>query len=171
MVWPPSPLFSRAVPAVISLVAGVVGLGPVTLGLTPIATSSKLLSKVRKIPWRKQWQPTPVFLPGESHGKRSLAGYSLWGCKESDITERLNTHTHTHTQRACVWVTCALTRGRPGLWSWLPDHLPAGPKGALSTSVCCFPWGPFGTGLGRWLALPECPTLQATSRFQHQSSL
>ena len=34
-----------------------------------------------------KWQPTPVFLPGESHGKRNLAGYSTWGCKESDMTE------------------------------------------------------------------------------------
>ena len=34
-----------------------------------------------KIPWRRKWQPTPVFLPGESHGQRSLAGYSPWGCK------------------------------------------------------------------------------------------
>ena len=42
---------------------------------------------VRKIPWRKAWQPTPVFLPGESHRQRSLAGYSLWGHKESDRTE------------------------------------------------------------------------------------
>ena len=45
---------------------------------------------VRKISWRREWKPTPVFLPGESHGLRSLAGYSLWGCKESDMTERLS---------------------------------------------------------------------------------
>ena len=45
---------------------------------------------VRNIPWRREWQPTPVFLPGESHGQRSLAGYSPWGQKESDTTERLN---------------------------------------------------------------------------------
>ena len=48
---------------------------------------------VGKIPWRREWQPTPVFLPGESHGQRSLAGYSPWCGKESDMTERL-THTH-----------------------------------------------------------------------------
>ena len=36
---------------------------------------------VRKIPWRKTWQPTPVFLPGKSHGQRSLMGYSPWGHK------------------------------------------------------------------------------------------
>jgi len=41
---------------------------------------------VRKTPWRRKWQPTPVFLPGESHGQRSLAGYSPWGHKELYMT-------------------------------------------------------------------------------------
>jgi len=41
------------------------------------------------IPWRRKWQPTPVLLPGKFHGLRSLVGYSPWGCKESDMTERL----------------------------------------------------------------------------------
>ena len=54
-----------------------------------------------KIPCRRKWQPTPVFLPGKSHGHRSLAGYSPWGHKVSDTTELLRTltltHTHTHT--------------------------------------------------------------------------
>ena len=40
--------------------------------------------------WRRKWQPTPAFLPGESHGQRRLVGYSPWGCKESDRTERLH---------------------------------------------------------------------------------
>ena len=40
---------------------------------------------VRKIFWRRAWQPTPVFLPGKSHGQRSLTGYSPWGHKESDM--------------------------------------------------------------------------------------
>ena len=44
---------------------------------------------VREIPWRRKWQPTPVFLPRESHGQRSLAGYSSWGHKESEMTEQL----------------------------------------------------------------------------------
>ena len=43
-----------------------------------------------KIPWRRTWQPTPIFLPGEFHGWRSLVGYSTWGRKESDTTERLH---------------------------------------------------------------------------------
>ena len=45
---------------------------------------------VGKIPWRRKWQPTPVFLPGESHGWRSLVSYSPRGCKESDTTKRLH---------------------------------------------------------------------------------
>ena len=42
---------------------------------------------VRKIPWRRNWQSTPVFLPGKSHGQRSLVDYSPWGHKESDVTK------------------------------------------------------------------------------------
>ena len=45
---------------------------------------------VGKIPWRRAWQPTPVFWPGKSHGQRSLEGYNSWGCKESDTTWQLN---------------------------------------------------------------------------------
>ena len=45
--------------------------------------------------WRGAWQPTPVFLPGKSHGQRSLAGQSPWGCKELDTTE-VTQHTHRH---------------------------------------------------------------------------
>ena len=40
--------------------------------------------------WRREWQPSPVFLPGEYHGQRSLVGYSPWGHKELDTTEQLN---------------------------------------------------------------------------------
>ena len=48
---------------------------------------------VRKIPCRKEWQPTPVFLPVEPHRQRSLVGCSQWGCKESDTTEQACTTT------------------------------------------------------------------------------
>ena len=47
---------------------------------------------VKKIPWRRRWQPTAVLLPGESHGWKSLVGYNPWGRKESDTTERLHFH-------------------------------------------------------------------------------
>ena len=49
---------------------------------------------IGKIPWRRKWQPTPIFLPGKSHGQRSLADYSSWGHKKSDTTKRLNHHHH-----------------------------------------------------------------------------
>ena len=75
----------------------------------------------RKILWRRAWQPTPVFLPGESHGQRSLVGYSPWGHREPDITEttqhgssqgqekvKLTIHHHTvknHTSRTKATVS------------------------------------------------------------------
>ena len=46
-----------------------------------------------RFPWRRKWQSTPVFLPGKSHGQRSLAGYCLWGCRESDTIEWLKNKT------------------------------------------------------------------------------
>ena len=48
--------------------------------------------------WRRQWQPTPVLLPGESHGRGSLVGYSPWGRWESDLTEQL----HFHFSLSCI---------------------------------------------------------------------
>ena len=47
-------------------------------------------SRVGKIPWRRTWQPTTVFLLGKSHGQRSLVGYSPWGPKELDMTKQVN---------------------------------------------------------------------------------
>ena len=55
---------------------------------------------VRKIPWKREWHPTPLFLPGEFHGQRRLAVYSPWDCKESDTTEWLICiHTQVQTLR------------------------------------------------------------------------
>ena len=54
---------------------------------------------IEKIPWSRKWQPTPVFLPGKSHGQRSLAGYSPWDHEESDTTEPLSMHASMH---ACM---------------------------------------------------------------------
>ena len=58
--------------------------------------------RVGKIPWKGKWQPTPVLLSGESHGQRSLAGYSPWGRKELDRTEATE-----HMQRFNTSVTLA----------------------------------------------------------------
>ena len=56
----------------------------------PTMPETRVRSLVRKILLRRKWQPTPVLLPGKSHGQRSLVGYSLWGHKESDTTEWLH---------------------------------------------------------------------------------
>ena len=50
----------------------------------PAMQETRFQSLGQEDPWRRQWQSTPVFLPGESHGQRSLVGYSPWGHKESD---------------------------------------------------------------------------------------
>ena len=65
---------------------------------TPVGLSICMefcLPHPQRIPWRRKWQPTPIFLPGESHGRRSLVGYSPRGRKELDTTERV----HFHFQR------------------------------------------------------------------------
>ena len=49
----------------------------------------------RKIPWRRKWQPTPIFLPGKFHGQRSMAGYSPWGRKEHIYTGTTVDYTNT----------------------------------------------------------------------------
>ena len=62
---------------------------------------------VGKILWRRKWQPTPVLLPGKPHGWRSMVGYSPWGRKESDMTERLH-FTSLHLLRE--WKTLFIGR-------------------------------------------------------------
>ena len=76
---------------------------PLAMGL-PASSDSKesacnagepgLIPGLGKILWRREWQLTRVFLPGESHRQRSLVGYSLWVHKESDMTEQLTLHCH-----------------------------------------------------------------------------
>ena len=69
-----------------------------------------------KIPWRRKWWPTPLFLPGKSQGQRSLEGYGPWGHKESDTTEPLNMH---RTSLVIQWLRlCASTAGGT---DWIPE--------------------------------------------------
>ena len=55
----------------------------------PLCGRPMIIPWVRKIPWRREWQSNPVFLPGESHGQRSLLGYYPWDHKEPDMTKGL----------------------------------------------------------------------------------
>ena len=79
--------------------------------------------------WRRQWHPTPVLLPGKSHGRRSLVGCSPWGPKESDTIERLHFHfslsTFMHWRRQ---------------WQPTPVFLPGESRGRWSSVGCCL-WG------------------------------
>ena len=77
--------------------------------------------------WRRQWQPTPVFLPGEFHGQRSLAGYNPWRHKESDMAEwlTLSLFTFMHWRRK---------------WQPTPVFLPGVSQGQQSL-VGCHLWG------------------------------
>ena len=59
------------------------------------AGSLGLIPESGRFPWRRKWHPSPVFLPGKPHGRRSLVGCSPWGCKEVDVTERLHSHSRS----------------------------------------------------------------------------
>jgi len=60
---------------------------------------NKVQSLGQEDPLEKEWQPKQVFLPGDSHGERSLVGYSPWGRKESDMTERLSLSSYSSKVR------------------------------------------------------------------------
>ena len=63
----------------------------------PTMWNTGLYSWVGKVPWRRKWQPTSVFLPGRSHGQRNLVARVHGGLKESDTTERLSLHFTSHS--------------------------------------------------------------------------
>ena len=75
---------------------------------------------VREISWRRTWKSTPVFLPGESHGQRGLAGYSPWSCKELGMTE-VTEHNIFHCMNVlcCIYPSISVkTFGLFALWLW-----------------------------------------------------
>ena len=73
--------------------------------------------------WRRQWQPTPVLLPGRSHGWRSLVGCSPWGCEESDTTEWL----HFHLLYNIVLVLPYINMNPPQVYMCSPSWTPLPP--------------------------------------------
>ena len=75
---------------------------------------------VGNIPWRRAWQPIPVFLPGESHGQRSLVGYSPGGHKESNVTEWLSIAHVGHNSRTQIWLTQRTSKWGKAVGAGLP---------------------------------------------------
>ena len=65
--------------------------------------------RVGKIPWRRKWQPSTVFLPGESNGWRNLLGYHPWGHKEWDTTEWLYFCFHSTALNSRMWIVTVIT--------------------------------------------------------------
>ena len=93
------------------------------------------LKKKKYIPWRRAWQPTPVFLPGESHGQTSLSDYSPWSWKESNATEwltkfHLTWQVYTLLLKGIFWLVFQTTACLVLIWlfwfyqSPLLDRLP-----------------------------------------------
>ena len=106
-------------------------------------TSPGFYPWVRKIPWRRKWQPTPVFLPRKSHGQRSLAGCSPWGHKESDTAEWLKQQEHSNYV--------------PDVWGqgWAPSSL---------WPTCVYPWLRTTPTLPLWLTQAEPSVLNPHPR-------
>ena len=81
----------------------------------PHCRRCRFIHWVGKITWRRKWKPTPVFLPGDFHGQRSLAGYSPCGHKESDTTEhtsmKQNKMHHHHHMKKLVTQSCTTLCG------------------------------------------------------------
>ena len=82
---------------------------------------------VGKIPWRREWLPTPVFLPGEFRGWRSLAGCSPWGLKESNMTEKLHFLSQAWSSpQGGIWSGRGIEQDSrtPVFWLWSPVGAP-----------------------------------------------
>ena len=80
-------------------------------GVAQSWTQLKRLRMHACMPWRRNWQPTPVFLPGESQGQRSLVGCRLWGRTESDMTE-VTQQQHIYLYVCCIYECYILLYGR-----------------------------------------------------------
>ena len=134
-------------------------------------------SWVGKIPWRREWQPTPVLLPGESHGQRNLVGYSPQDSKDADMTES-TCHTHTHTQIIFSISLAAAAAAKslqlcPTLWDPTDGSPPGSPiPGILQARILewvaitfsnAWKWKVKGKSLShvRLLAIPWTATFQA----------
>ena len=95
------------------------------------------------IDWRRKWQPTPVFLPGESQGWSSLIGCSLWGPAESDMTEAIQQQQHSMFWASLV---AQLAKNPPAMWeTWVQslvweDPLEEGMAAHPSILAWRIPW-------------------------------
>ena len=92
---------------------------------------------VGKIPWRREWLPTPVFLPGKFPGQRSLVGYSPWGNKESDMTERLSLSQYWRNSKIDSQISFRI---KPEAFHSLPLLCCPAPLDSRTPPLCCSQW-------------------------------
>ena len=109
------------------------------------AWASLVVQMVRKVCWSRKWQPTPVFLPGESHGQRCLVGYSPW---DRRVRRDWVTNIHTHFcllrapfDRSCFRKGCCLT-APSGCIFWSTVVFTAGHMPSTQRSPCSLPATP-----------------------------
>ena len=91
---------------------------------------------VRKIPWRRKWQPTPVFLPGKSHGQRSLVGYSPWG-RRVRYDWVTNTFTSFRLKQCCLESCCVFSLSKGSVFK---RHACWWSSWGHCTAVCSIAW-------------------------------
>ena len=121
---------------------------------------------VGKIPWRRKWQPTPVFLAGKSHGQKSLVGYSSWGRKRAG--HNLVAKQHHHPSLSLIWFLFSLFHhhstvmfGHPGLPS---ARILRGQFSQNSSSHLMFPLSNFSSTDSHsapCLQIPTYPCIQS----------
>ena len=132
---------------------------------------------VRKIPWRGKWQPTLVFLPVKSHGQKSLADYSPWGHKESDMTEGLNSNNRDALREATAaqgsWpqgqnLLHVLSHQQNTQFQILGDMVQIARSCSSQRTLGCCPHGsgPHGVEGGDWLLLTAL-LQRSTACFHH----
>ena len=111
---------------------------------------------VRKIPWRRKWQPTSGFSPGKSHGQRSLPGYSSWGYKESDTTEWLHFYFSLSFHMSnIIWEIIFLRRNIIEKWYFL-RNLYARQEATVRTRHGTTDWFQIGKGVHQGCILSPC---------------
>ena len=106
-----------------------------SMNLETLNVDNNIYFTMRVFCWRRKWQPTPVFLPGEFHGQRNLAGYSPQGHKEADTTERRTLLTITEKTPADVtWPNFSLASSLP--WgAWTLTHFQPEPASEYCTAL------------------------------------
>ena len=119
---------------------------------------------IGKIPWRRKWQPTPVVLSGKSHGQRSLAGYSLWGRTESDMTCWLNDNSSNNPLGREGWPCIQLLSSAEGnsrriIHLRVINHQHSQKLRKWVSALVC--WGNLGSV--PWCPLWECSELTTSS--------